>query len=160
MSKKFEKLKKEATSHLEEGEEIIAAVFGAYETEILGKDTVRNGVFLATNKRVIFYGKKMFGYDLEVFPYSNISSIEMSKEFLGYKITFYSSGNKVKMKWINVGDVNEFVNYVKENIGKKSNASQSLSAADEIRKFKELLDERIITQEEFEQKKKQLLGLE
>lgn len=159
MSKKFEKLKKEAMSHLEQGEEIITAVMGAYESEILGQDTVRNGVFLATNKRVVFYGKKMFGYDLEVFPYSNISSIETSKELMGHKITFFASGNKVKMKWINVGEINEFVNYVKENIGKKSSGS-STSAADEIRKYKELLDEGIITAEEFEQKKKQLLGLD
>lgn len=159
MSKKFEKLKKEAMSHLEQGEEIIAAVMGAYESKILGQDTVRNGVFLATNKRVVFYGKKTFGYDLEVFPYSNISSIEMSKEFMGHKITFIASGNKVKMKWINVGEINEFVNYVKENIGKKSSESPT-SAADEIRKYKELLDEGIITAEEFEQKKKQLLGLD
>ena len=35
----------------------------------------------------------------------------------------------------------------------------SLSSADEIRKFKELADDGIITQEEFEAKKKQLLGL-
>jgi predicted Zn-dependent peptidase len=33
------------------------------------------------------------------------------------------------------------------------------SPADEIRKYKELLDDGVITQEEFEQKKKQLLGL-
>ena len=33
------------------------------------------------------------------------------------------------------------------------------SAADEIKKFKNLLDEGIITQEEFEEKKKQLLGI-
>ena len=35
----------------------------------------------------------------------------------------------------------------------------STSPADEIKKFKELLDEGIITQEEFDLKKKQLLGL-
>lgn len=35
----------------------------------------------------------------------------------------------------------------------------ALSAADEIKKFKELLDSGIITQEEFDAKKKQLLGL-
>lgn len=35
----------------------------------------------------------------------------------------------------------------------------STSSADEIRKFKELLDEGMITQEEYEAKKKQLLGL-
>ena len=35
----------------------------------------------------------------------------------------------------------------------------TLSAADELKKFKELLDSGVITQEEFEAKKKQLLGL-
>jgi len=38
-------------------------------------------------------------------------------------------------------------------------APQTSSAADEIRKFKSLLDDGIITQEEFNAKKKQLLGL-
>lgn len=38
-------------------------------------------------------------------------------------------------------------------------AAENLSSADEIMKFKQLLDNGIITQEEFEQKKKQLLGL-
>ena len=33
------------------------------------------------------------------------------------------------------------------------------SAADEIKKFKELLDSDVITQEEFDAKKKRLLGL-
>ena len=35
----------------------------------------------------------------------------------------------------------------------------SIGAADEIRRYKELLDEGVITQEEFEQKKTQLLNL-
>ena len=38
-------------------------------------------------------------------------------------------------------------------------ATQEQSAADEIVKFKQLLDSGIITQEEFDAKKKQLLGL-
>ena len=36
---------------------------------------------------------------------------------------------------------------------------QPLSSADELKKFKELLDNGVITQEEFEAKKKQILGL-
>lgn len=36
---------------------------------------------------------------------------------------------------------------------------QQTSAADELKKFKELLDMGVITQEEFDAKKKQLLGL-
>ena len=38
-------------------------------------------------------------------------------------------------------------------------ASATISSADELKKFKELLDSGIITQEEFDAKKKQLLGL-
>lgn len=40
-----------------------------------------------------------------------------------------------------------------------SQAPQTVSATNEIRKYKELLDDGIITQEEFETKKKELLGL-
>jgi predicted Zn-dependent peptidase len=36
---------------------------------------------------------------------------------------------------------------------------QETSNADELKKYKDLLDSRIITQEEFDAKKKQLLGL-
>lgn len=45
---------------------------------------------------------------------------------------------------------------------KKAPATQvvnQISAADELKKFKELLDANLITQEEFDAKKKQLLGL-
>jgi len=42
---------------------------------------------------------------------------------------------------------------------KSAAAIQQTSAADELRKFKELLDMGVITQEEFDAKKKQLLGL-
>lgn len=40
-----------------------------------------------------------------------------------------------------------------------STSAPAVSAADELRKFKELLDLGVITQEEFDAKKKQLLGL-
>ena len=43
---------------------------------------------------------------------------------------------------------------------KKANTvSSTTSSADELKKFKELLDDGVITQEEFDAKKKQLLGL-
>ena len=58
----------------------------------------------------------------------------------------------------------EVANYVKERVSdiknRESQPYQSqVSAADEIKKFKELFDMGIITQEEFDAKKKQLLGL-
>ena len=47
-----------------------------------------------------------------------------------------------------------------ENLSKNQDSQQTkLSDADELKKFKELLDSGVITQEEFDAKKKQLLGL-
>ena len=45
------------------------------------------------------------------------------------------------------------------NVSSNSNASSLIGVADEIKKFKELLDCEAITREEYEAKKKQLLGL-
>ena len=57
----------------------------------------------------------------------------------------------------------EVADYVKNKVEETKNGGgqtvKNVSAADEIKKFKELLDMDIITQEEFDAKKKQLLGL-
>lgn len=162
---KIDKLVKLAKEHLDEGEDVSYSVLGAYETKMMGKDTVRNGVMLATDKRLFFYGKRTFGYDIEVFPYENVSSIEMGKGMMGHSIAFFSSGNKVKMKWINHGDIQGFIAHVKGSIGKSSAKGQvaatqeTASAADEIKRFAELRDSGVITEEEFDAKKKQLLGI-
>ena len=53
----------------------------------------------------------------------------------------------------------EIYNFIIKRISecKESNFSNNISSADEIMKFKKLLDEGIITQEEFEKKKQELL---
>ena len=47
----------------------------------------------------------------------------------------------------------------KENVAQPNVTVQQVSSADELKKYKELLDAGIITQEEFDAKKRQLLGL-
>lgn len=49
--------------------------------------------------------------------------------------------------------------YIENYQGDSGNVVQQVSGADEIQKYKKLLDDGIITQEEFDAKKKQLLGL-
>lgn len=160
-NKRISKQLKFAQQHLESGEKVIEGVFGAYETKSLGNDTIKNGIFLATNKRLFFYGKRTFGFDSESFPYSNISSIEFGKKAMGYTLSFYASGNKVNMKWIKDGDVTSLVNYVKTKMNEKyvSGPSGQQSVIEQIKGLKELLDMGIISPEEFEVKKRQLLGL-
>lgn len=62
---KIEKLVTQAQLHLNAGERVSAAVMGSYEAKVLGTDSVRSGVMLATDQRVVFYARKLGGYDLE-----------------------------------------------------------------------------------------------
>ena len=54
----------------------------------------------------------------------------------------------------------ETVEVIANECAAKMNGAQQNSSADELIKYKELLDKGIITQEEFDAKKKQFLGLE
>lgn len=158
----LKKLIEKAKEHLESEEEILHGIKGAYETKRFGQDSTRNGIFLATNKRIIFFAIKLTGYDMEVFPYSTISSIEMGKGIMGHKITFFASGNKATMKWIKEGNVQEFINEVKSRIGKKEETEPpkeiELDIPSQIKKLAELKDQGILSEEEFESKKKELLA--
>lgn len=158
----IQKLSKKVYEHLEPDEEIIVAIKGAYETKIMGRESARRGIFLATNKRIVFYAKKVVGYDLEVFPYSTISSIEMSKGIMGHKITFFAAGNKATGKWISDKDIQKFVSEVKNRIGKKEEKKAATEIATDIptqiKKLSELKDQGILSEEEFEEKKKELLS--
>lgn len=148
---------------LKNDETVVYALSGVYETKSLGSDTIKNGVLIATENRIVFYAKRFTGYDSESFKYSNISSIETGKKMMGSTITFYASGNKVSMKWIQEADYQEFVEYVEDKIGKKEStpaaAPQATDNLEELKKLKELLDMEAITEEEYEAKKKELLGL-
>jgi hypothetical protein len=165
---KIDRLLDKSKEHLDQNEIPQAVVMGEYESEVLGKDSIRSGIFIATDRRVVFFGKKLFGYNLEYFTYSHISSIEMSKSFMGHKISFFASGNKIKMKWINthrLKDINGFIEYVRNNMG--ASASESLDKINQdelndipsqIKKLSSLKEEGILTEEEFDSKKKELLA--
>ncbi len=79
----------------------------------------------------------------------SIDAVKDENSFLIRKET-YETAKKIK-------------EYLDDKIANKNSGGttvvQQTSAADELKKFKELLDSGVITQEEFDAKKKQLLGL-
>ncbi|MEN8673030.1 hypothetical protein [Nocardioides sp.] len=54
----IDKLLEQAKAHLNPGEQVASAVHGTYETKILGSDSVRTGILMATDTRIVFYAKK------------------------------------------------------------------------------------------------------
>lgn len=161
---KIEKLIEQVQPHLQPGESVEAAVMGTYEVKILGSETLRTGIMLATNRRIVFYAKKLGGYDLEAFPYGNISSFEQSKSMMGYQLSFHASGNRVKLKGVSDRDAFEkFTELIKTRIGSTASAETSAATSaddvfDQLRKLGDLRDAGIVTTEEFEAKKAELLA--
>lgn len=112
-----------------------------------------------TDRRVV--GKASFGKVVDL-PLNQISAVALG---MFSRITVATSSGKVHFWFIqNRSEVHSVLTNI---IGKvqvesaypKNNTSVSLSNADELKKFKELLDNGIITQDEFDEKKKQLLDL-
>ena len=115
-----------------------------------------------TDKRV--YGTAIFGKRVDI-PLDKISAVGTSI-FKGIAVTSSSGAIKFTMISNNVEIHSEISKLLLARQEKKDavatvspSIASSASNADELKKFKELLDSGIITQEEFDAKKKQLLDL-
>lgn len=126
----------------------------------------------------------LFGSGLFKMPYSKITNAEVNTGFGGgyFEISAAGLENKRLNYWstdvkenpakqpncitINSVNKNDFVKasvIILEKINNYSNNSkvevQSISTKEKLKELKEMFDEALITQEEFDQKKKQILGL-
>lgn len=164
---KHEKLIEQAQSHLDEGETMDWSVFGLYEAMRLGDKVVRNGVLIATDRRVLFYAKRLGGYDLESFPYRNISSFESGRSLSGSSVTFFASGNQVRVKMIQPdGAVTKLVELVRQRMAASSTPAPAASGKNgeaedviaQIEQLGKLRDAGVLTEEEFSTKKAEMLA--
>ena len=121
-----------------------------------------------------FFSNNMYNGDKTIY-YSSMTAVQhktCDNFLLGYiqfETSVGSAGNNYNSEnsWTFNSNMNdkshEVVRYVQRRINEVKNPTPVIqttvvSAADEILKFKQLLDAGIITQEEFDAKKKQLLG--
>ena len=119
-----------------------------------------NCEIVVTDKRV--YGKSSFGHQVNL-PFDMISSAgsgifsSIAVATSSGKIVFWYISNRQEI-------LNAIIELLNERQGKPETATivqqvVPTDNADELKKYKELLDSGIISQEEFDLKKKQLLNL-
>lgn len=127
------------------------------------KEGKTDGTFFVTSKRLgfikfgVFSGTSSVSLDID-----KINSVTKNKGILNGEIEVWDNSGKViySMPSLHVDMAEKAINDAKNaNKTTSNNINQTGSAADEILKFKNLLDQGIITQDEFNQKKKELLGL-
>ena len=112
-----------------------------------------------TNRRVT--GKASFGKAVDL-PLNQISAVGLG---IFSRITVATSSGRIHFWYIENREevhsaLTEIIGKIQvEDVYSQNNSKATQNTADELKQFKELLDSGVITQEEFDAKKKQLLGL-
>lgn len=147
---------KKLPSLLEEGELIERVAQGRYD----GKQ----GLVVATDRRVMFIEEGLMRSNLEDFSYERISSVQTGKGAMFGRLTIFASGNKAEIDQIApkemgvaLGDLVRARIKSEGNGGSQSPAESSDSAMDKLKKLGELRDSGVLSEDEFEQQKKKLL---
>lgn len=155
-------------SHLMEGEEVKALASGLY-----GKG---NGLLTLTTHRVLFTYEGWTNSQTEDFPLNRISSVQWEAGMLLGKLIIFASGNKAEFTQMDKANGKALADAIRMNIGAAASVPtgtstpaqtatehprESPSAPDpfeQLRKLGELRDAGILTPEEFEAKKEQILN--
>lgn len=134
------------------------------------RDTTTSYIGVITDKRFYYAGsegKAVFTYlKSGIVELKDVHAISLGKDGLlsppyvkfevkndDYKLTTFADTARIKEK------LEEGIKACEKCDNTSNVVQMSVSPADELKKFKELLDMGVITQEEFDAKKKQLLGL-
>lgn len=156
------KVRKMVADYLDPNEEVEAHISQGGMT----KSYLVNRVLVATDKRIIFVDKDStaFKEGFQSFRYKDIDSINAVKGVLYSKIVFICGINTIQIKDVDKKEAKVFVDLInakREEVKDEPliiNNSSEKSVAEQLKEFKELLDMEIITLDEFNQKKAELLG--
>ena len=142
---------KELPNILSDDEIITYATSGVYDGH--------TWLVISTNKRIIFLDKGMFfGVNQIEIPLSKVNSIKYRKRFFLGEIEIWDGASMIKVTNILKKTLVPFVNAVNDSIEEFENFKKNqTSVADELIKFKKLLDDGVISRGEFDKKKKELL---
>jgi len=159
MSKESKHVVKFRGSHLNEKEKIIAWGEG-YIGEVMGSGDKKqyNGVLVVTDKRVAFYRKGILGEVLETIPIEKITSIERMS-MLGHRtIRMHTSNDELEFKTFSKDKELELVNSIETKRATISNPTPAPDPMDALKKLGELRALEVITENEFQEKKRTLLA--
>lgn len=117
-----------------------------------------------TDKRIIVHKiEGIFKNEKVEIPLSSVSSINTTVKGLGASIEIVASNNKASVEKLHINIAQEIKNLIDSLLHSNTTKTTSIDApvdvADQIKKLAELRDIGILTEDEFNAKKKQLLGI-
>lgn len=155
---------KRLTNYLWDGEVVHLMAAGRY-----GAGT---GVIVLTDRRLLFLKDGMTRQTTEDFPIERISPVQWNAGMTWGSLTVFASGNKAEIDQINKKDGKQIADAVRNRLSARQQHQLSAPAIplhpppapagpdvyEQLRKLGELRDLGVVTPEEFEHKKRELLA--
>lgn len=125
-------------------------------------------LIVVTNERLVFINRGLiYGTDFKEIPFKHINAVSYSKGLVLAKISVTNGANVTIIDKVSKATAPIFVQKLKYAISQKEDkqtnvvvdSSSNDGSVNNLINLKGLLDQGIITQEEFDAKKKQILGL-
>jgi hypothetical protein len=148
-----------------DGEEVLNLARGRYDR--------RQGLVVLTDRRILFVEEGVMRSRLEDFPYAKVSSVQSQTAVMSGKLQIFASGNKAVIdNVLPKARAVEIADYVRHRIAEPASglATQAAGSSppvaavpqpdvtDQLMKLGELRDAGVLTTEEFESKKAELLA--
>jgi len=146
--------------HLGKDEKILDSLSGRLKNSIPGNEPEREGMMAATDRRLIFQARENKD-EVISFPYTELHKVEEGAGYTGHPFEFTIRGKIYEMFATRRGNVRRMISIVKMEIEKMRDGSVRPVQSDvysEIAKLGELKEKGLITVEEYDQKRKELLG--
>ena len=137
---------------------------GTERVVILGQGQYENkqGLIVLTNERLFFFEKSLLGQEtVEEFSLKSITSLETGKKMTGERLVVHVSGNRNEIKGMIHGQADEIVRQFRKLRAEQEAPVATAAPTDDpiaqLEKLAALRDRGIISAEEFDQKKAELM---
>jgi len=148
---------------LAEDETILDVTTGMGKVRRMGQDAKRKGALIVTDRRVIFFTKKLGGYEMSDHVYGLLTTVDYKKGVLTGNINLSASGDNYHISLIPKNDVERIAQRIRSQMGAVKTHPATRPATDsnipeQIKKLAMLHKQGILTDSEFSTKKAELLS--
>jgi hypothetical protein len=134
-----------------------------------GSYSGKQGLVILTGRRLFFFEKSWGAQTVEEFPIKSISSVSVDAKRRGEKLKIHASGNIAEIESMGHGQGDELARQVRKLVEAQSApppapapsspaAEAPSDPIEQLKRLAELRDAGVLTEEEFNRKKTQLLG--
>jgi hypothetical protein len=159
--KKHQQLIRDAQPVLLPGERVLDATAGIVKVHRFGGEQERRGTLLVTDRRVLLQTKRVGGYDVQDFAYGLLTGCNYSTGAGLQTIELVAAGDRARVTQVLREEAKRIGPLIRSQMALSQNTSGPPplgDPAEQLRKLAELREAGLVSEEEFQAKRTEILG--